>query len=212
MTTHTITVETTDLLNILSNAAIFASTDIALPLLNTVRLTWEPGTATVVAEATDRYLAARAHAPVTTDADTEPFTAVIPMGAVKMLVAGLRPFKIGTVTLTMAQAGAALTVTFPGGSAQTVALEQGDYPNTRKLFPAEFNAATQARPVEWGADKMGKIAKVKNVRLRTRDPIIFGSAEPRKPVPFMIGDWLVGLGLPMFRDSEDTPPEYAALI
>ena len=50
------------------------------------------------------------------------------------------------------------------------------------------------------------------MRQRTQDPIIFGSAEPRKPVPFMIGDWFVGMGLPMFRDSEDTPPEYAALI
>ena len=212
MTTPTITVDATDLRNILTNAAIFASTDTTVQVLNTVRLTWEPGTATVVAEATDRYLAARAHAPVTTDADTEPFTAVIPTGVVKMLVAGLRPFKIGTVTLALAQAGAVLTVTFPDGSAQTVALEQGDYPNTQKLFPAEFNAATRARPVACGSDKIGKICKVKNVCQRTQDPIIFGSAEPRKPVPFMIGDWFVGVGLLMFRDSEDTPPEYAALI
>ena len=207
-----ITVDATDLRNILSNAAIFASTDDALTVLNTVRLTWEPGTSTVVAEATDRYLAARAHAPVTTDTDAEPFTAVIPTSTVKMLVAGLRPFKVGTVTLTTAQAGEALTVTFPDGSAQTAALEQGGYPNTRKLFPTVFNATVQARPVAWGADKIGKIAKVKNVRLRTQDPIIFGSAEPRKPVPFMLGDWFVGMGLPMFRDSGDTPPEYAALI
>ena len=212
MTAPTITVDATDLRNILSNAAIFASTNDTVPVLNTVWLTWEPGTATVVAEATDRYLAARAHAPVTTDADTEPFTAVIPTNAVKMLVAGLRPFKFGTVTLTTAQAEAVLTVTFPDGSAQTVALEQGDYPNTQKLFPAEFNAATRACPVAWGSDKIGKICKVKNVCRRTQDPIIFGSAEPRKPVPFMIGDWFVGVGLPMFRDSEDTPPEYAALI
>lgn len=216
MTTTTITVDATDLRNILSNAAIFASTDDMAPVLNTVRLTWEPGTATVVAEATDRYLAARAHAPVTTDTDTdadaEPFTAVIPTGALKMLVAGLRPFKFGSVTLTTAQDGAVLTVTFPDGSAQTVALKQDDYPNTRKLFPAVFNAATQARPVEWGADKMGKITKVKNARARVHDPIIFGSAEPRKPVPFIIGDWFVGVGLPMFRDSEDTQPGYAALI
>ena len=212
MTTPKITVDATGLRNILSNAAIFASTDTTLPVLNTVRLTWEPGTATVVAEATDRYLAARAHAPVTTDADTEPFTAVIPTSAVKMLVAGLRPFKFGAVTLTTAQAGAALTVTFPDGSAQTVALEQGDYPNVRKLFPTVFDAATRTRPVAWGADKMGKITKVKDTRQRTQDPIIFGSAEPRKPVPFVIGDWFVGVGLPMFRDSEDTPPGYAALI
>ena len=212
MTITTITVDATDLRNILTNAAIFASTNDSLPVLNTVRLTWEPGTATVVAEATDRYLAARAHAPVTTDTDAEPFTAVIPTSAVKMLVTGLRPFKIGAVTLTTARAGAGLTVTFPDGSGQTVALEQGDYPNTRKLFPAVFNAATRTRPVAWGADKIGKITKVKNVRLRTQDPIIFGSAEPRKPVPFIIGDWFVGVGLPMFKDSEDTSPEYAALI
>ena len=212
MNTTKITVDATDLRNILSNAAIFASTNDTLPALNTVRLTWEPGTATVIAEATDRYLVARAHAPVTTDTDTELFTACIPTSAVKMLVAGLRQFKIGSVTLTTAPAAPVLAVTFPDGLAQTVPLEQRDYPNTRKLFPVVFNAATCPRPVVWGADKMGKIAKVKNVRLRTQDPIIFGSAEPRKPVPFMIGDWFVGIGLPMFRDSEDTPPEYAALI
>ena len=212
MNTPTITTDATDLRNILSNAAIFASTDPTVPLLNTVRLTWEPGTVTMVAEATELDLAARAHAPVTTDADAEPFTAVIPTGAVKMLVAGLRPFKVGTVTLALAQAGAVLTVTYPDGSGQTVALEQGDYPNTRRLFPTVFDAATRTRPVKWGADKIGKITKVKNTHARVHDPIIFGSAEPRKPVPFMIGDWFVGVGLPMFRDSEDTPPEYAALI
>ena len=113
---------------------------------------------------------------------------------------------------TLKDAAEPVTVTFPDGSGQTVALEQGDYPNTRKLFPAVFNAATRTRPVAWGADKIGKITKVKNVRLRTQDPIIFGSAEPRKPVPFIIGDWFVGVGLPMFKDSEDTSPEYAALI
>lgn len=166
-------------------AQLAASKDATLPILNAVALTVTDN-GNLVAQATDRYMLARAAVTLNTDNITdldglvaEP--AIIPVSALAPLYAWLKPhtkafhsysFKVQVIDMPFPAGSRQLILTEPmGNTTHTVVLLDGDYPKIASLlhpWAAQDNAVDRfaVNPDKLLAvTKMGKLGCARNTSM-----------------------------------------------
>ncbi|MEA5456719.1 hypothetical protein SPF06_18505 [Sinomonas sp. JGH33] len=205
------------LLNVLVNAALFASTDSTLPVLCCVQLTVSGKY--LVGGATDRYALAYVKAELEEDGTGEAFRAVVPTAALKSLTPVLKAAARIDDTVTLAVEGATLLYQ-TAESTGTVSLHDAEaFPKIGSLVDSA--AANIAGPVELSTvplisvdpGLLARVGKVKDHRGKgdpTRSygkvPVgILAQGDPRKAVYWALEDWARGLIMPVRRD--DYSPE-----
>lgn len=157
-------------------AQLAASKDGTLPILNAVALT-VTGNGNLVAQATDRYMLARAAVTLNTDniTDVDGLTAepaLIPVSALAPLYAWLKPhlkafhslsFKVQIIDVPFPAGSRQLILTEPiENTTHTVVLLNGDYPKISQLFRPWSNVSDNDRTALDPAklEKVTKMAKL----------------------------------------------------
>lgn len=181
------TIARTSLWRVLTEASLFAHPNNLLPMLNTVRL--EATGTHLLAVATDRFTIGASSAPY----EGAPFAVTLPMREVKLILDACKPGRrtpFDVADLRATPKGALLHVKL-GETTITVPTYRGEFPRWRQLLPEPVEAS---EPVVGSIDlnpaylaRFAKIGRDAKFYLR----------GPNKPVGVRVGDYFVGVVMPI---------------
>jgi DNA polymerase III sliding clamp (beta) subunit (PCNA family) len=186
-----VTVNASELLNILTKVSAFASTDRTIPMLNAVRL--EASDGVLIAMATDRYVAAIMTLPYEGNGS---FVFHASLADVKTLLAIVKRtdrYATSPVALSVSDGyPATLHVkTYDGTS--TFRDETADFPKLRAIVPD----ARKDSPIDAIAVDPKLLARFSKVATKDNQPLRLHFTGSLKPIRLEIGTDFVGLIMPM---------------
>lgn len=198
--TVTVTLDSSDLVRILTNAGLATDTTRTIPVLGAVRL--ELGAGTILAVGTDRY---RLHTDTAkTNGATDEAGALLDRAdaaAVCKLVKGA-----GEVTVTISAGSFAVRT---ANSTATYATVDGEFPRWRSLMPEHNHDDGPSAPFAYNPQYLADFAKVvqrADYRGRAVKPSVMRiqQVSPSKPARITIGETFVALLMPVRLPDEST--------
>lgn len=203
----------------LSDLARFASTDTALPALNTIRLspaTVHDGRPAIVGEATDRYTVAESWLETSPGRKlTHPAlhtTVMLPTAQLKQAMALAKSARTNDILLEQHEDN---TITVDGLDGQRVTIQpftDGPFPRTGSLWTSVGESERTAFRVD--GRKLERIAAV--AKRREQPMLVHTGAHGKKPLHVTVGESFRALVMPMDMQQEQytapraVPPVAAA--
>ncbi|OFB37937.1 hypothetical protein BA059_16700 [Mycolicibacterium sp. (ex Dasyatis americana)] len=193
---------TSDLVRILKDASLFASSDNLLPIINAVHLTVRDGG--LLAFATDRFILGASKAPVEEPGDLE---VALTLRQVKTVLQLANSFKQAFSTVALKVEAKKFHVAFTSGESLALPVELDDGPQLSWLTllstPAKDDSPAKAMDVN--PQLLARFARVTGGPRRMR--LWFSGAN--KAMRVSIGDEFVGLIMPV-RMPDETAGDWCA--
>lgn len=182
-----------DLVDALKSCSGFASTDLTLPVLNSVQLVADGDTLTV--HATDRYVAGKYRIGY----QGEAFTAVVRIADVKVILNALKAdttvsARRSNFPVDLALEGNRLKVSTYSASLTVPIVDYADFPKLDALYPDPANASL---PDGYLAFDPARWVPFTKVVADKHEPMKVFMYAPNKLVLITIGEHFTGLHMPM---------------
>lgn len=227
------TVQSVDLHRILSDASLFASTDVTLPGINVVRLEFDKDQ--VLAIATDRFRLGVSRAKVL---DGDEVSMSLYLDDVKRLIQSAKTKRAeeGWRAVDVTSDGKSVQFTFNDGSLAAARIADVDFPKFRGLFPKSVSLPPLPAPdstakvtaqtaqnmrdvlaksrhaTAFTAEYLASFGKVKGTGDRASRIFVYAHDSAygygQKPLTVTIGDDFVGLVMPV-KFGDDDPRQWA---
>lgn len=205
-----------ELHNALKNAALFASKDKALPILNAVK--FEAVDGGIRLTATDRFVLGAAFVADQDDAVPAPLSFLLSTDNVKRVLdlvkLGRTSPKSATVDITVDDYEERVTFDTLWDGSATVDTLEGDYPRIKALFPDVTPDQISYAP-SFGLDPkyaalLGKIKDHRGGQAPAKYLALSLGELSGKPIPFTFGDFLSGMVMPVrLWDQTAAPHSWA---
>lgn len=205
-----------ELHNALKNAALFASKDKTLPILNAVKFEAVDGGLRLTA--TDRYVIGVAFVADQSDAEPTSLSFLLSVDNVKRVLDLVKPARTdpaaASVDITVSDYGRRVTFDTVWAGSVTVDALEGDYPRIKALFPDTVPDQIGYAP-SFGLDPkygalLGKIKDHRGARAPKEYLALSLGELSSKPIPFTFSDFLSGMVMPVrLWDQTAAPHSWA---
>ncbi|TDO18165.1 hypothetical protein EV580_1349 [Mycobacterium sp. BK086] len=183
----------------MEDAALFASRDTTLPMINAIHL--ESTSTRIIAVATDRFVLGSAAAHYLEGASGAEFSVSLTLNQAKLVAAVAKACRASMLYATVVNRETQVTFEFATGESLTLPkqLEEHTFPEWRKIVEeraADIEGSVQV--IGFDPKLIARFAKVKNAR-----QMAIKLSSPNKGALVSIGDQFVGVVMPV-RFSGDT--------